>query len=235
MGIAVVAIGIILVAGSVLRGGRRGCGALGDPSWKRQEKLTDVLKLLAIALRLVGLGMLVLIILFLIVAAAQFVDGARDYPLVKEAIRLTRPVSRSIQQYVPTKIKGYDATPWMVIVLALAVRMACRNYADRLWSHAEYLAHKRALRRLRAARPASVEALRPVEAKLEEFKQAPKKDRDTLLRQFIEAKRRLEELNPDAVEELKIRLDHSVEYTVRKKDERPEPPGGQAGQGVEPR
>ncbi|MBI2459958.1 MAG: hypothetical protein HYV61_00225 [Candidatus Rokubacteria bacterium] len=152
-----------------------------------------MLKLLAIALRLVGLGMMVPILLFLTVAAAQFVDGARDYPLIREVISLTRPVSRSIQQHVPTKIKGYDATPWMVIVFALAVRMACRNYADRLWSHAEYLAHKRALRRLRAARPANVEALKPVEAKLEELKQAPRKDRDALLRQFIEAKKRLEE------------------------------------------
>jgi len=123
-----------------------------------------VLKLLAIGFRLVGLGMMVPILLFLTVAAAQYFDGARDYQVIKEAIRLARPVSRSIQQYVPTKIKGYDATPWMVIVFALAVRMACRNYADRLWSHAEYLAHKRALRRLRAARPANVEALKPVEA-----------------------------------------------------------------------
>lgn len=193
-----------------------------------------MLKLLAIALRLVGLGMLVPILLFLTVAVAQFVDGARDYPLVREAIRLTRPVSRSIQQQIPTKIKGYDATPWMVIVFALAVRMACRNYADRLWSHAEYLAHKRALRRLRAARPASVESLKPVEAKLEELKQAPRKDRDAILRQFIEAKKRLEEVSPDAVEELTIRSDISVEYTVRKRDERPDPSGDQAGQGVKP-
>jgi len=193
-----------------------------------------VLKLLAIALRLVGLGMLVPILLFLTVAAAQFVDGARDYPLIREVISLTRPVSRSIQQHVPTKIKGYDATPWMVIVFALAVRMACRNYADRLWSHAEYLAHKRALRRLRAARPANVEALKPVEAKLEELKQAPRKDRDALLRQFIEAKKRLEEISPDAVEELTIRSDISVEYTVRKKDERPDPSGDQASQGAKP-
>jgi len=193
-----------------------------------------VLKLLAIGFRLVGLGMMVPILLFLTVAAAQYFDGARDYQVIKEAIRLARPVSRSIQQYVPTKIKGYDATPWMVIVLALAVRMACRNYADRLWSQAEYLAHKRALKRLRAARPASVEALKPVEAKLEELKQAPRKDRDALLRQFIEAKKRLEEISPDAVEELKIRSDHSVEYTVRKKDERPEPPGDQASQGAKP-
>ena len=193
-----------------------------------------MLKLLAIALRLVGLGMLVPILLFLTVAAAQFVDGARDYPLIREVISLTRPVSRSIQQHVPTKIKGYDATPWMVIVFALAVRMACRNYADRLWSHAEYLAHKRALRRLRAARPANVEALKPVEAKLEELKQAPRKDRDALLRQFIEAKKRLEEISPDAVEELTIRSDISVEYTVRKKDERPDPSGDQASQGAKP-
>ncbi|MBI2878917.1 MAG: hypothetical protein HYY19_04255 [Candidatus Rokubacteria bacterium] len=193
-----------------------------------------MLKLLAIALRLVGLGMMVPILLFLTVAAAQFVDGARDYPLIREVISLTRPVSRSIQQHVPTKIKGYDATPWMVIVFALAVRMACRNYADRLWSHAEYLAHKRSLRRLRAARPANVEALKPVEAKLEELKQAPRKDRDALLRQFIEAKKRLEEASPDAVEELKIRSDLSIEYSVRKKDERPEPPGNQASQGAKP-
>lgn len=182
-----------------------------------------MLKLLAIAFRLIGLGVILPILLFLTVAVAEFLDGAPDYPLVREAIRITRPVSRSIQQHVPTKIKGYDATPWMVIVLALAVRMACRNYADRLWSHAEYLAHKRALRRLRAARPVSVEALKPVEAKLEELKQAPRKDRDALLRQFIEAKKRLEEISPDAVEELTIRSDQSVEYTVRKKDE-PQPP-----------
>ncbi|MBI1892710.1 MAG: hypothetical protein HYS14_01135 [Candidatus Rokubacteria bacterium] len=129
-------------------------------------------------------------------------------------------------------------TPWMIVVAALILRVACRSSGDRLERHAEYLAHKRSLRRFRARLPAVPEALSPVEAKLERLKDAPKKDREALLREFVEAKKKLEEAQKDLVadatgdagiEGLKVRTEVSVEYKLRKKGE--PPPGKGTAQG----
>ncbi len=159
-----------------------------------------MLKVLGIALRVLGLLMLVPIILFLIPIAAQFVEGAHRFELVKQSIRITQPVNRTVQQNVPLKIKGYETAPWMVIILAFILRGTLSNYGDRLTRQAEYRAQQQALKQLRAGlSKGSAEALKPLETQLEQLKTATKADRETLLKQFIEAKKRLEEAQKDLV------------------------------------
>jgi len=156
-----------------------------------------MLKGLAILLRILGMLMLLPAILFVIPAAAQFIDGAQKYQVVREAARITQPVIATLQRNAPTRIRGYDAAPWIIVALALVLRGTFRAYGERLQLHAEYAAHKRALKELRAGLSPKSEALQALDTKLEQLKGATKEDRDTLLRQFIEAKRKLEEAQKD--------------------------------------
>ncbi|MBI2461581.1 MAG: adenylate/guanylate cyclase domain-containing protein [Candidatus Rokubacteria bacterium] len=156
-----------------------------------------MLKWLGIVLRILGVLMLLPAILFVIPAAAQFIDGAQKYQVVREATRITQPVIATLQQNAPTRIRGYDAAPWIVVALALVLRGTFRAYGERLQLHAEYAAHKRALAQLRGGLSPKSEALQALDTKLEQLKGATKEDRETLLRQFIEAKRKLEEAQKD--------------------------------------
>jgi len=143
---------------------------------------------LAFALRLVGFAMFLPAILFLIPAIAPFVEGAQKYPLVKGAIGVTQPVTLVVQQQVPTKIRGYDTTPAMVILLALALRFGCRRYARKLDERVETRTRQRSLKQFLASRSA-----RPTPSKLD-TPAAAREDREAILRQFIEAKKKLEEV-----------------------------------------
>jgi len=156
-----------------------------------------MLKGLGIALRILGVLMLLPAILFVIPAAAQFIDGAQKYQVVREATRITQPFVTTLQRNAPTRIRGYDAAPWIIVALALVLRGTFRSYGERLQLQAEYAAHKRALARLRAGLSPKSEALQALDTKLEQLKGATKEDRETLLRQFIEAKRKLEEAQKD--------------------------------------
>ncbi len=201
-----------------------------------------MLKDLALVLRFLGVLMILPIILFLIPATAQFVAGANDYPLVKQATRITRPVTSTIRQHIPLKVMGYDAAPWMAIALALVVRWGCRSSGDRLYNLAERLAYERSRKRSRADLPAGVTVLRPVETKPEPPKDMSKKDRDALLKEFVEAKKRLEEAQKDiavvsdavdaGLQALKAKTEASAEKTARKKDEGSAKPGEGSARGA---
>lgn len=156
-----------------------------------------MLKGLAIVLRVLGVLMLLPAILFVIPAAAQFIDGAQKYEVVREATRITQPVVAALQRNAPTRIGGYEAAPWIVVALALVLRSTFQSYGERLRLHAEYAAHKRALAQLRAGLSQKSEAMKALDTQLEQLKGATKQDRETLLKQFIEAKRKLEEAQKD--------------------------------------
>lgn len=201
-----------------------------------------MLKDLALVLRFLGVLMIFPIILLLIPATAQFVPGANDYPLAKQVTRITRPVTRTIQQHVPLKVMGYDAAPWMAVALALVVRWGCRSSGDKLYNLAERLAYERSRRRPPANLPAGVTVLRPVETKPEQQKDMSKKDRDALLKEFVEAKKRLEEAQKDlhvvgdtvdaGLQALRAKPETSAEKTARKKDEGSAKPGEGSARGA---
>lgn len=201
-----------------------------------------MLKDLALVLRLLGVVMILPIILLLIPVTAQFVPGANDYPLVKQATRITRPVTSTIRQHVPLRVMGYDAAPWLAVALALVVRWGCRSSGDRLYNLAERLAYERSRKRSRADLPAGVTVLRPVETKPEPSKDMSKKDRDALLKEFVEAKKRLEEAQKDlevvgdtvdaGLKILKAKTEASAEQKARKKDEGSAESGGGSARGA---
>lgn len=156
-----------------------------------------MLKVLGIALRALGVVMIIPVLLFLIPAVAQFIDQSHKYQVVREATRITQPVVTLLQQNAPTRIRGHDVALWIIIALALVLRSSFRTYGERLLHQAEYAAHRRALRQLRSGLSAKSEALKPLETKLEQLKTASKEDREALLRQFIEAKKKLEAAQKD--------------------------------------
>lgn len=147
-----------------------------------------MLTTLAFTLRLCGLAMFLPAILFLVPAIAPFVERADKYPLVKGAIGITQPVTRAIQQQIPTKVRGYDTTAGMVILLALVLRFGCHKYARKLDDRVETRARERSLKQYLASR-----AARPTPLKTLDTPGAVKEDREAILKQFIEAKRKLEE------------------------------------------
>lgn len=73
---------------------------------------------------------------------------------------MTRPVTQAVQQYLPTKLKGYDVTPWLAILLALILRWGCRKAARGLDGLVETRARERSLKQFSADRTARAAALK---------------------------------------------------------------------------
>jgi class 3 adenylate cyclase len=153
---------------------------------------------MAALLRMVAALLLLTAILFAIPVAGQYFDDAQEYRLMQQVTRVTQPVIALLQENAPTRIRGYEAAPWIIIILAMIFRGTVQSVGERFRLRAEYATQELALSRLQKEMSPRSEAMQALDSKLDQARNATrKKDRAALLRQFIEAKQKLEEAQKD--------------------------------------
>ncbi len=143
---------------------------------------------------------LAVIVLFLLPLAIPYVRDATSYPYIKSALRLEREISAEVRGTIPTTIGGRNMTRWIVIGGMLILSWIFGRARYHLSRRAVYYEQEHSLAEWKAKMKLSDNAtvLTPLYHTLEQLKTATKKqDREELLRQFVETKKKLDAFGRD--------------------------------------
>jgi class 3 adenylate cyclase len=148
----------------------------------------------------IGSGALIgILLLFLLPLVIPYVENAQSYGYIRSALTAEKAISAFVRESVPTKIKGTDVTRWFVVAAAFLLSGSLGRAAGRLQGRAQYLTFKKNVEAWKSQMNLSDNAivLTPLTKKLEELKHAKAKDREELLREFVETKKKLDAMGRD--------------------------------------
>jgi class 3 adenylate cyclase len=143
--------------------------------------------------------MIGVILLFLFPLLVPYLDHADSYGYIRSAISAEKSSTRIVKSYIPTKVSGTDITRWIVVAAAFFLSGAFGRSSGRLQGKAQYLKFKKNIAVWKEQMQLSDNAivLTPLNRKLEELKHAKTRDREQLLREFVETKKQLDAMGRD--------------------------------------
>lgn len=153
----------------------------------------------AIVTRLLSGVMVGMILLFLFPLVIHYVDDAPSFGYIREILNVEQGITVAVKRNIPTMIKGKDVTRWIVIFGAFILSGAFSRTGDRFQRRSDYLSSKMNMDRWKMQMNLSDNAiiLTPLNRKLEQLKTARMRDREQLLRDFTETKKKLDAMGRD--------------------------------------
>jgi class 3 adenylate cyclase len=157
------------------------------------------LKLLSALMRVFHGIMIGIVILYLVPFIALMADDAESYPYVRAALTAEKAVSSVVRENVPTRYGGRDLTRILVIIAALLVGGIFSRTGDRLQNSAQFISYRNNFDEWKSRMNISDNAiiLSPLNRTLDELKNARRKDRERLMREYAEAKKQLDAMGRD--------------------------------------
>ena len=157
------------------------------------------LKLLSALTRILHGVMIGIVILYLIPFLALMSDNAGSFSYIRAALKTEEAMSAVVREYIPTHYGGRDLTRIIVIVASLLVGRIFSRTGDRMQNTAEFLTYRKNLDEWKTEMNISDHAivLSPLNRTLDELKNARRKDRERLLREYAEAKKQLDAMGRD--------------------------------------
>jgi class 3 adenylate cyclase len=139
------------------------------------------------------------LLLFLLPLAVPYLENAQSFGYIRSALAAEKAVTQVVKETIPTKVKGTDLTRWIVVFGAFILSGSFGRTAGKFHGKAQYVAFKRNVEDWKAQMHLSDNAivLTPLHTKLEQLKNAKAKDRDQLLREFVDAKKKLDAMGRD--------------------------------------
>jgi class 3 adenylate cyclase len=168
-------------------------------STKRKPTLTRFFTSISITNRILSWICIGFILVSLFPLAVPYLDNGQSYWIVRSLQSVDQIVQQAVRDNVPTKISGKDMTRWITVIGIFFISGMFARFADRSKDKAEYYKFKHNVDTWKQQMHLSDSAvvLTPLNEKLEQLKTAKKKDREELLREFIETKKKLDEMGRD--------------------------------------
>jgi class 3 adenylate cyclase len=157
------------------------------------------LQFISITARLLSGVMVGIIIVFLLPLVLPYVEDATHYSYIRSAIIIERSITAAVKSGVPTRIAGTDISRWLTILLAVIGSSWLGGVSRRAQDRAEFYGFKQNIDEWKKKFKLSDTAVAnsPLAKKLEQLKSARKKDREHLLKEFAEIKKKLDETGRD--------------------------------------
>lgn len=155
---------------------------------------------LSVVAQVISLGMIIVLLLAALSMAAPYVPVGKDgQKYVKVAQSVERVISRPVRAVLPTQIAGRGMTNMIVLVIPLWLGVWFNGLSHRFRDRVEYLQYTRSIEEMREQKHVSDYAMRSSQLgqQLDQLKTAKKKDREQILREFAETKRRLDAMGRD--------------------------------------
>ncbi len=153
----------------------------------------------SVVMRILSGVMIGLIIIMLVPLVVPYLDNAKSFSYIRSALDIEAAIEHFFRQSIPTKIAGTDVTRWIAIVLFFILSSTFSRSGEKFQGRAQYLRYKRSVddwkRQMHLSDNAIV--LSPLNQKLEQIKSAKRKDREQLLKEFAETKKKLDEMGRD--------------------------------------
>jgi len=166
---------------------------------KKRSPLVISLMSVSITMRILSIIAILIMFLSLFALVVQYLEDAESYRYVRVALGVEGSLREAVRENIPTKIGGNDMSRWFLIVGMFLVSGALSRLSDRSRDRAEYYKFKLNIDQWKDQMHLSDSAviLTPLNQKLEEIKNAKKKDREQLIKEFIETKKKLDEMGRD--------------------------------------
>src|ERR1041384_235847 len=145
-------------------------------------------------------GMTIAVMLLVLLAfLVPFMTDATSFSYIRSALAAERLIEELVRRAIPTRIEGKDVTKWIILVALFILSGSFSRSGERFHNRAEYLRYKASLEEFKGRMHLSDSSviLSPLNQKLEELKTVKRKDREQLLREFAETKKRLDEMGKD--------------------------------------
>lgn len=140
-----------------------------------------------------------LIIVLLVPLLIPYLDNANSFAYIRVLLAIDHGITQFLRDNIPTIIAKKDMTRLIGIILSFILSSSFSRSADKFKGKAQYVRYKSSLDEWKQTMHLSDNAivLNPLNQKLEQLKYAGKKDREQLLREFADTKRKLDAMGRD--------------------------------------
>lgn len=123
------------------------------------------------------------------------ISMGKDYRYAKAAFALEQTITKPVRAVIPIRIGGHDMTPWIVLVAAFVLTFWFNTLSHRYFYEGQYHRYQKKFDDMKSRLRISDHAMRalPIGQRLDQLKTAKRKEREQILREFAEAKRKLDE------------------------------------------
>jgi class 3 adenylate cyclase len=144
----------------------------------------------------VMIGICLLVVLYLV---SPYLENATSFNYIRVALSAEQGIYTAVKSNFPTKIGGKDMTRWIVILGAFIISGSLSSASEKFKSKIQYLKYKAGMDEWQTKMHLSDNAivLTPLHQKLEQLKTAKRKDREQLLKDFAETKKKLDAMGKD--------------------------------------
>ena len=149
--------------------------------------------------RIFSIVSILLMLLFIAPLILRYVEDAASYKYIRTLLNIDSTITTVVKDNIPTRIGGKDMSRWIMIIGMFALSSVFSRMSDRLKDKSEYHKFKSNVDQWKKQMNLSDNAivLTPLNQKLEQLKTAKKKDREQLIKEFIETKKKLDEMGRD--------------------------------------
>ncbi len=140
-----------------------------------------------------------IMLLFLSPLVIRYINDADSYTYIRNAKAAEEALSTFVKQNIPTTVAGKDMSRWIVVIGMFLLSGTFGRAAEQSKDKVQYLRFKATVDQWKADMNLTENAivLGPLNNKLEQLRKAKKKDREQLLLEFADTKRKLDEMGRD--------------------------------------
>jgi class 3 adenylate cyclase len=165
----------------------------------KSTPLVTLYLIISILFRVITFAFGGLIIVLLIPLVVPFLDNATSFAYIRTILAVDHGITQFLRDNIPTIIAKKDMTRLIGVVLFFIISSTFSRSADKFKGKAQYVKYKSSLDAWKQTMHLSDNAivLNPLNQKLEQLKHAGKKDREQLLREFADTKKKLDAMGRD--------------------------------------
>ncbi|MDI6804094.1 MAG: guanylate cyclase [Bacteroidota bacterium] len=144
--------------------------------------------------------LLTFIIIFAIAAVViPYIDRAKQYPMFQFIAKSADTATTLLRQQVPTKIKGNEVGIWIIIIGALIFKSSSRSFSEKLGEKVYFIHFKRKYKFWKSQQHIKEGSAitNKLDQTLNNLEKAKPKEREEILKQFIETKKKLDAMGRD--------------------------------------
>ncbi|HUN66490.1 MAG TPA: guanylate cyclase [Bacteroidota bacterium] len=164
-----------------------------------RSPLIPIFRSVSFICRLLAFASGAVIIILLVPLAVPFLDNAASFSYIRALLSADHVITGALRANIPTIIARHDMTRLIGVVLSFVIGSTFSHSADSFKGKAQYIRYKASFEEWKQTMHLSDNAivLNPLNQKLEQLRHAGKKDREQLLRDFADTKRKLDAMGRD--------------------------------------
>lgn len=150
-------------------------------------------------LKIVSYLFTIIVLLAVVSVVIPYIDGAKQYPALQFITKTADTATTFLRQQIPTKIQGHEVGIWIIIIGALILKSSSKNFSEKLGEKVYFIHFKRKYNTWKSQQ--HINKGSAITSKLDQtlnnLEKAKPKDREEILKQFIETKKKLDAMGRD--------------------------------------